>query len=357
MQHAVEQRAQFVLPVARHQEVPESAEAAALVGLVDEVALTQDVLQQRALAAVPQRDAFAHPPVQAAEVVFHLAEVGQQLARQRGELREALLQCGVAQQRHVAGAHALDLGVDDIAPALQFLYAHLGIGLAAFAHLAQQLEQRQQARLGADEAAFAQRAQPGQRLLGGGREVEVRLVRARRVELAQPGLVVRRPVVQVFERRLRMAGGPALFTHGVERVVQRRCQLGLVDHTPIGQHEHAVQKARHQSGRIGLKQTPCRVLPAQGLQGVDVERHRPSIKQRRVSSHRAARAVGDAGVVLHGVNESDVAAIVDDLRRRFGGGLGAGRRLRALTVTSTRAFTMAHTLGTGDCVAPDLVGC
>ena len=52
------------------------------------------------------------------------------------------------------------------------------VGLAALAHLLQQLEQRQQARLGADEAALGERAQPGDRLLGGRRQVEVRLVRA-----------------------------------------------------------------------------------------------------------------------------------------------------------------------------------
>ena len=115
--------------------------------------------------------------------------------------------------------------------ALQFLHPHFGVGLAAFAHLAQQLEQRQQARLGADEAAFAQGTQPGQGLLRGRREVEVRLVGPRRVELAQPGLVVRSPVVQVVERRLRIAGRPALFAYGVERVIQCRSQLGLVDDT------------------------------------------------------------------------------------------------------------------------------
>ncbi len=115
LQHAVEQVRQLVLPLARHQEVPERTKAAALIGLVDEVALAQNVLQQRALAAVPQRDAFANAPVQAAKVVLHLAEVGQQFTRQGGELDEAFLQRGVAHQRQVARLHARDLGVDLVA--------------------------------------------------------------------------------------------------------------------------------------------------------------------------------------------------------------------------------------------------
>lgn len=53
LQHSVEQCAQFILPVARHQEAPEGPKASALVGLVDQVAFAQDVLQQRPLAAVP----------------------------------------------------------------------------------------------------------------------------------------------------------------------------------------------------------------------------------------------------------------------------------------------------------------
>jgi hypothetical protein len=47
--------------------------------------------------------------------VFHLAEVGQQLARQLLELLEAVLDRRVVQQRHVAGQHAGDLGVERVA--------------------------------------------------------------------------------------------------------------------------------------------------------------------------------------------------------------------------------------------------
>jgi hypothetical protein len=99
--------------------------------------------------------------------------------------------------------HALDLGVDVVATALQFGDARLRVGLAALAHLLEQLEERQQARLGTDEAARGKRSQPGDGLFGRRRQVEMRLVRALRVELAQPALVVRCPIVEVVERRFR----------------------------------------------------------------------------------------------------------------------------------------------------------
>jgi hypothetical protein len=143
------------------------------------------------LAAFPQRDLLAHLAVELAEVVLHLAEVGQQLARQLLELLEAVLDRRVVQQRHVAGQHAGDLGVERVALLAQVLDPLDGVGLGAGADLLQQREQREQARLGADERALGQRQQPGDGLLGGGRQVELRLVGARLVELAQPALVRR----------------------------------------------------------------------------------------------------------------------------------------------------------------------
>jgi hypothetical protein len=67
------------------------------------------------LLPCPQRDLLAHAAVEQAEVVFHLAEIGQQLARQLLELLEAVLDRRVVQQRHVAGQHAGDLGVERVA--------------------------------------------------------------------------------------------------------------------------------------------------------------------------------------------------------------------------------------------------
>ena len=142
-----------------------------------------DVLQQLALAPVPQCDALAHAPVERAEVVLHLTEVGQQLTRQADELLEALPQRGVAHQRDVALPHALDLRVDLVAASRELAQARSGVDLAAFVHLPQQLEQREQARLGADKGALGQAGKPRDRFLGGRRQVEVRLVGAGRVEL------------------------------------------------------------------------------------------------------------------------------------------------------------------------------
>jgi hypothetical protein len=153
--------------------------------------------------------------------VLDLAKVGQQLARQLHELLEAILQRRVVEHRQVAREHARDLGVDLVAPALQFGDARLRVGLAAFAHLLEQLEQGQQARFGADEAALGERRQPGDRFLGRRHQVEMRLVRALRVELAQPALVVRRPVVEVIERRFRESRVAEALAQRIQLVLQR----------------------------------------------------------------------------------------------------------------------------------------
>ena len=286
LQHPLEQLGEFVLPRARHEEVPERAKAAALVRVGDQVAFAQDVLQQLPLAAVPQRDAFTHPPVEAAEVVLDLAEVGQQLARERRELGEALLHRGIAEQRHVAGLDPRDLGVDLGALAVQLGQPHLRVGLAALVHLAQQVEQGQQARLGADEAARLQAGQPGDGAFGRRGQVEVRLVRAGGVELAQPGALVGRPVVQVLGRGLRVGRASALFAQRVQRIFQRLGQVGLPEHAHVGQHEDAVQEARHQRRRIGREQPPGRVLAAQGFQGFEVEWHGRNGAARIVDARR-----------------------------------------------------------------------
>ena len=101
-EHAIQQLGQFFLPTAGQQKIPEGAETLALIGIGNRIALAHDVLQQRALAALPQRDALANAPVQLTEVVLHLAEVGEQLARSLHELLEAIFHRRVVQQRHIA---------------------------------------------------------------------------------------------------------------------------------------------------------------------------------------------------------------------------------------------------------------
>jgi hypothetical protein len=90
---------------------------------------------------LPEGNAFAHPPVEGAEIVLHLAKVGQQLPRQLQKLLETILQRRVVQQRNIPRQNAGDLRVDIAAAFLQFGDPHLRIGLAPLAHLPQQLEQ------------------------------------------------------------------------------------------------------------------------------------------------------------------------------------------------------------------------
>ena len=52
-QDRFQQIAEFILPRAGHQEVPEGAEAAPLVGIVDDITLTHDLLKQVTLATFP----------------------------------------------------------------------------------------------------------------------------------------------------------------------------------------------------------------------------------------------------------------------------------------------------------------
>ncbi len=68
------------------------------------------------------------------------------------------------------------------------------------ADLFEQLEQGQQARLGADEGALGQAAEPGDGLFRGRRQIEIGFVRSLAVELAQPALVVAGPVVEIVQR-------------------------------------------------------------------------------------------------------------------------------------------------------------
>ena len=136
-QHLIQPLGQFLLPAAGHEEVPEGAEAAALVGVTDGIALAHDLVEQRALGAFPQRDLLAHLAVELAEVVLHLAEVGQQLARQLLELLEAVLDRRVVQQRHVARQHAGDLGIQLVALLAQILDPLDRVGLGARADLLQ----------------------------------------------------------------------------------------------------------------------------------------------------------------------------------------------------------------------------
>jgi hypothetical protein len=90
----------------------------------------------------------------------------------------------------------------------------------------------------------------------------------------------------MLDRGFRVELVAALLAQAEERVLERLAQVGLADDALVRQHEHPLQKARHQGRRIGLQQAPGRVLAAQGFQGVEVERHghcraRPALRRPR----------------------------------------------------------------------------
>jgi hypothetical protein len=93
-------------------------------------------------------------------------------------------------------ATAGNLCVDLVALPVQLGHAFSRVRLAALAHLLEQVEQRQQTRFGAHKLPLRKLHQPGNRLFGGRSEIELGLVGARFVKLAQPPLIGRRPIVE-----------------------------------------------------------------------------------------------------------------------------------------------------------------
>ncbi len=91
----------------------------------------------------------------------------------------------------------------------------------------------------------------------------MRFVRVGRVELAQPALVVIRPVVEVVRGRLR-EGVFALGLAQVEQpVLQAGLQVGLAQAALVGLDKDLIQKADRQRRMVRLQQFPGRVMAAQ----------------------------------------------------------------------------------------------
>jgi hypothetical protein len=200
--------------------------------------------------------------VQGAEVLLHLAEVGQQLAGGGGELLVALADRGAVQQ---AGGRVLaelvNLALDVLLAALELVQALGGVGLGALGDLAQQVHRGLQARLGAHEGRFGKALNPGVGLLQGRGGVVVNLVRAQRVEATQEARLRAGPVGEVLRGRaqeprvLRVLG-----VDGVELVVQRRHQLPLRAGAPALLHEEPAQH-REQQRRVRGAQHPPGGMP------------------------------------------------------------------------------------------------
>lgn len=143
----------------------------------------------------------------------------------------------------VARQHPGDFRVDIVALLLQLGDAPGRVRLAALVELLEQIEQRQQARLGADELPLRQLHQPDDGLFGGRRQVELWFIGARAVELAQPALVRRCPVTEVFQRRPGKGRVAQRLTHRIELIFQG-----------LGQSAAAIVLA------LGTTNTRCRKL-------------------------------------------------------------------------------------------------
>ena len=260
--HAVEQAGQLLLARLREEEVIERLERLALVGAGDRLPAAEHVVKQLALAAVPARDLLPQLPVQLPEVLLHLAEVGQQLPRGRRELLVAVAHPGRVEHAEVAGLDPRDLVVQLLPAPGQLLDPRLRIGLGAEDDLPQQLEDRVQPGLGADELALAEPAHPLQSLLDRRGGIEVRLVGALGVVLAQPAGLRACPVIQIGPGLLGEAAGGA-FVQREQLVVQAASELGRGDGADVIVNEHLLQKTQHQRRVLGPQQPPRRAVGTQ----------------------------------------------------------------------------------------------
>ena len=77
--------------------------------------LAKHRLEDLALATFPERDALAHLAIEVAEVLLHLAKVGQQCARGLLDLQEAVAKLTRLQDRHLSSLDRVDLRVEGVA--------------------------------------------------------------------------------------------------------------------------------------------------------------------------------------------------------------------------------------------------
>lgn len=131
---------QLVLVGDGAEDLPERPEAGALVRRRDHVALAEHVAEQLALRAVPLRNALPYVAIECAEVLFNLAEVREELARERDELLEALGDRSVIEEANVARFDASDLFIDCPPTPMEILEVDVDISIGADVELSQQLD-------------------------------------------------------------------------------------------------------------------------------------------------------------------------------------------------------------------------
>ena len=153
--HPVQQAGQLLLPRLGQQEAVERLERPALVRAGYRLPAAEHVVQQFALAAVPAGDLLPELPVELAEVLLHLAEVGEQLPCGARELLVAVAHRSLVEHGQLARLDPGDLLVDGLPAGGAAPPAVPRVGLGAEDDLPQQVEDRLQPRLGTHELALA----------------------------------------------------------------------------------------------------------------------------------------------------------------------------------------------------------
>ncbi len=126
-----------------------------------------------------------------------------------------------------------------------------------------------------------------QRLLDRRGGIEVRLVGALGVVLAQPAGLWARPVVEVGPGLLREAArGPLVQRE--QFVIQAARQLGRGDGTDVIVNEHLVQETEHQRRVLGAQQPPRRAVGTQPGDLVEAAAARHGTHRRAVQRHSTA---------------------------------------------------------------------
>ena len=144
--------------------------------------------------------------------------------------------------------------------------------LGSLRDLPQQCEHRHQARFGAYELPLIEAREPVDCAFGGGRQIVVRLIAARRIVFAQPTLAVGRPIVQV------LFGAPGegllaqLFAQAVEVIGQARCQFRLRHGADVRLNECLMQEADDHRGVVGNQQAPRRIRFPELVKGTIIHR-------------------------------------------------------------------------------------
>ena len=263
--HAVQQAGQLLLPRLRQQEVIERLERLALVRAGDGLPAAEHVVEQFALAAVPAGDLLPQLAVQLAEVLLHLAEVGQQLPRGGRRTAGSGRDRALASSRSISPAsiRAICASISGAAGAAR--PAVLRVGLGAEDDLPKQVEDRVQPRLGAHELAFCAGCRP---TAAPSPPREWRRSGARRCLPGSTCAASRPPARPSRPGRPSPAWGTwrrlaAALVQRVQLVVQTAGQFGRGDRPDVVGDEHLMQEAQHQRRVVRAQQPPRRAVIAQ----------------------------------------------------------------------------------------------